>query len=225
MIVGTGSRSGGGTSHPRFHRTLRRPLHPANIHAGGDRLCGAQGEPLRTLRRPIRRQGGRHEGHWNRLETRRDMARFRSGQSALGKAYAPVSRSGRPIRGSIGREKCLSILDSYRGTGDGSRDSGGLIGAPAEPRARPPQIADQRVARFPGEFPELTESNRFGVKSRVGFDPPAQVRTAPGPEPVAARHSPEQPQQVNIPFTSKSRLKGGCRQHYLDAPAGLLIWA
>src|ERR1019366_3012686 len=56
---------------------------------------------------------------------------------------------------------------------------------------RPAEVARQFAPPPPGETPELRARDLFGVQPPVGLDAPAQVRTAPRAEPVAARETPQ----------------------------------
>src|SRR5438874_984097 len=61
---------------------------------------------------------------------------------------------------------------------------------------RPLQEAPQLVALLPHKAPELEEADLIGLESGVRLDPPFQVGTAPGREPVSARRVPEKAKQV-----------------------------
>src|ERR1019366_3751371 len=80
---------------------------------------------------------------------------------------------------------------------------------------RPAEVARQ-FAPPPGETPELRARDLFGVQPPIGLDAPAQVRTAPRAEPVAARETPQDADH-NLFVTYWSLIRLGVRRGVVAA--------
>ena len=54
----------------------------------------------------------------------------------------------------------------------------------------------------PQEGPELGRRDSIGVQTPVGFDPPAEIRTAPRPEAISFRRPPQETDHALIKITA-----------------------
>ena len=121
MIVGTGIDI---AEVPRIRQSIERfgdRFLQRVFTARRNSLLRFQGESLRTLRRPLCRQGSRDEGVGNRVESWGALARLRSNPHARRAADYRVSRKGRRVRGQTRNEKCRAVDHAHCGTGASRR--------------------------------------------------------------------------------------------------------